>query len=173
MSVTTVRITNKVNDLLAVLDKDIEHLQETLLRLDRLRGLVIRRDDVSLARLLGKIQADTNDYAANESKRQSIRKELAIALGCDFKQMTLSRLEGLLAQEQKNHITEKKTRLRSLVEKLRKEHTGTVMLLSDCTRFNSLLLRSIFNSGDTKTVTYTAAGSTRRQMDTAFLNLQF
>ena len=48
---------DKVDELLAVLDKDIEHIQRSLSRLNELRRLVIKRDDTALGKLLESIQA--------------------------------------------------------------------------------------------------------------------
>jgi len=173
MKATAVEIEDKVDELLAVLDKDIEHLQESLLRLTELRSLVIKRDDAALGRLLERIQAESNSYRSNESQRQSIRKELAIGFGCDLEQMTLSKLEASLTEERKAQIANKKTKLSSLTKELKNEHLSTALLLSDCARFNSLLLKSIFDLGKTGTVVYDSQGSAKRQADSAFVNLQF
>ena len=142
---------DKVDELLAVLDKDIEHIQRSLSRLNELRRLVIKRDDTALGKLLESIQAESDSYRSHELKRQSARKELAIAFGCSLKQMTLSRLEGVLSGE----------------------HLGTALLLSECARFNNVLLKTILDLGKTETVHYNCNGATSRQTETAFVNLQF
>ncbi|MHC4740007.1 MAG: flagellar export chaperone FlgN [Planctomycetota bacterium] len=164
---------DKIGELLAILDRDIEHIQDSLLRLDKLRTLLIKPNNESLDRLLENIQADSDSYAANETKRQSIRRELAATLGCDVEQMTLSKLETHLEGQEKDQIVEKKTKLKLLTEELKKEHLSTAMLLSDCARFNSLLLKTIFDFGKAGTVYYNSNGSAKRQSDAAFVNLQF
>jgi hypothetical protein len=164
---------DKIDELLVALDKDIQHIQETLSRLDELRSLVIRRDDVSLSKLLEIIQAESDSYKSHELKRQSIREELAIALDCKSEQMTLSRLEAVLPSEKKAQIAERKTKLGALTAKLKKECLATAMLLSDCARFNTMLLRGIFELGRTGTITYNSKGSAKHQTNTAFVNLQF
>ena len=171
MKATAIGIEDKVDELLVVLDKDIQHIQESSSRLNELRSLVIKRDDATLGELLESIQAESDRYAANELKRQSIRKELAIALGCNVGQMTLSRLEATLPKERKAQVTKRKAKLRSLTNELKKEHLGTVLLLSECARLNSLFLNSIFNAGKTGMVYYDSNGNTRRQTGTAFVNL--
>jgi hypothetical protein len=173
MKAAVIEIEDKVDELLIVLDKDIQHIQQSLSRLNELRSLVIKRDDISMGRLLESIEAESDSYRSQESKRQSIRKELAIALDCNLKQMTLSRLEEALPEEKKAQVAEKKAKLRSLTEELKKEHLGTALLLSECARFNSLLLKGIFNLGKTEMVYYNPNGATKRQTDTAFVNLQF
>lgn len=173
MKAAATTIENNVDELLAVLDEDIRHIHDSLLQLNELRSAVIKRDDAALNRLLGTARAKAGSYAANESKRQILRKDLANALGCNVEQMTLTRLESRLPIEKKAQIANKKAELRRLTDELKKEHLSTSILLSECARFNSLLLRSIFDLGKTRTVTYRANGAANRQMDGTFVNLRF
>ena len=172
MNATSISIEDKVDYLSSVLDRDIEHIQASLLRLNELRGFVIKRDDVALTRLLGDIKADLDSYAANESERFSIQKELAGVLGCEPEQVTLSRLESILPKEKAIGLKERKEKLRSLAKELKKEYSSTAILLSDCMRFNKLLLRSIFKIGKTEAVVYSADGRAKQQAETAFVNVQ-
>ena len=173
MKTMVITIEAKVDELLVVLDRDIRHMQESLVRLNELRSLVVRRDDTALSTLLESIKSQSDDYQGNELKRQSIRKELATVLNCSLEQMTLSRLEAELTGEKKAQVTEKKTELRALAEQLKNEHLSTAMLLSDCARFNNKLLNSIFKLGRTGTITYDSSGSAKRQTDRGFVNLRF
>ncbi len=173
MKATAVGIEDKVDELLACLDKDIRHIQESLLHLNELRRLVIKRDDAALGRLLENIQAESDRYRAHELSRQSIREELANTLGCPLGQMTLSALEASLPEAKKNQVTQMKAELRSLIEELKKEHLGTALLLSECARFNNLLLKGIFDLGRTGTVCYNSNGASKRHIDTAFVNFEF
>jgi len=166
-------IEGKVDELLACLELDIRHIEESLLRLTELRSLVIKRDDRALGRLLESIRAGSDAYRSNELKRQSIRRELADALGCDAKQLTLSSLEAHLPVAKWNQVAQAKAKLRSLVPALRKEHAGTALLLSECTRFNSVLLRSVFEIGKTGVVCYNSNGVTKRQIDATLVDMQF
>ena len=165
-------IENKTDELLTVLDRDIQHIEENLSRLNELRSRVIKRDDTALSELLETIRAESDNYADNESMRQSIRKELAAAFGCNIKQMTLSRLETALPAEKKPQITVRKAKLKSLTSELKKEHLATVMLLAECVRLNRLFLNTVFNAGKTGTVIYDSNGVTKRQIDTALINLR-
>jgi len=45
------------------------------------------------------------------------------------------------------------------------------LLLSECARFNNLLLKSIFDLGKTGAVYYNSNGATKQQTDMAFVNL--
>ena len=173
MKTATIEIEDKVNQLLLVLDKDIQHIMKNLSKLNDLRGSVVKRDDISLHKLLESIKSESNSYKENELKRQSLREELATALGCSLKQMTLSRLEVELSGEKKGKVAERRTKLQTLAEKLKKEHLSTTMLLSDCARFNSVLLKSVLEFGQAGTVTYNPKGFANRQANSAFVNLQF
>lgn len=173
MKTTATEIEGKVDELLTVLDKDIQHIHDTLSQLNELRSLVIKRDDTALARLLGTIRAEADSYAANESKRRSMRRELAGAFGCGVKEVTLSRLETVLPEGKRAQVSTRKAKLKTLIQELKKEHSSIAMLLSECARFNSLLLRSIFDLGKTGTVTYNPDGAARQEIDKTLVNLQF
>jgi hypothetical protein len=168
-----VMVEDKLEKLLACLDNDVRHIEQSLSQLNELRRLVIKRDDAALGELLENIQAQSDRHRTQEQSRQSIRQDLAGAFGCDVGQMTLSALQQKLPQAKKKQLNEVRTKLKSLVAELRKEYLSTVLLLSECSRLNSLLLRSVFNFGRTGQVTYNANGATRRQTDAAFVNLQF
>jgi len=172
MKETAIGIEDKVDELLACLDKDSQHIQESLSQLNKLRSLVIKRDDAGLSKLLKIIQAESDSYRNHESKRQTIRKELANALGCNTEQMTLSALEASLPKCKKAQVTNKKAELMSLIKELKQEYLNTALLLSECARFNNLLMKSIFDFGKTGAVYYNSNGATKEQTDMAFVNLR-
>lgn len=172
MKATATVIEDKVDELLAVLDKDVEHIQQSLSQLNEIRGFVIKRDDAALGKLLESIQAGSDTYRIHELKRRKIRKELANALGCSPQQVTLSTLEAAVPNEKKAQVARMKARLGPLVKELKKEHLSTALLLSECARFNGMLLMSIFDLGKTGAVTYNSNGATRQQADAAFINLK-
>ena len=171
MKSTATEIENKVDKLLTCLDKDGQHIQESLSQLNKLRSYVIKRDDSGLSKLLKTIQTEMSSYRNHESERQTIRKELANALGCNTEQMTLSALEARLPKGKKEQIIKMKVKLMSLIKELKKEHLSTILLLSECARFNNLLLKSIFDLGRTGAVYYNSNGATKQQSDIAFVNL--
>jgi len=173
MKTIEIEIEGKVDELLVCLDKDIEHIQQSMSNLDELRSLVIKHDDAALGRLLESIRVESESHKRHETNRQSIRTELAKSLNCNVKEMTLSKLETFVSDVKKAQIIQSKTKLKTLIKKLKKESSSTALLLSDCARFNKLLLKSIFNFGNTEAVFYNANGATREQNERAFVNLQF
>jgi len=172
MKTTAIGIEDKVDELLACLDEDSRHIEESLSQLNELRSLVIKRDDVALGKLLSSIQAGSGRHRSHELNRQSILRELANAVGCNLEPMTLSVLEAVLPKTKRAQVAQRKAVLSSLIEEFKKEYLSTASLLSECARFNNLLLRSIFDLGNTGAVYYSANGITKRQTDTAFVNLQ-
>ena len=172
MKTITIEIEEKVDALLACLDKDVQLLQDALLRLDELRRLIIKRDDDALGKLLEKIQIQANDHKSHERNRQSIHRELAAALGYEPRRMTLSVLENVLPKGRKEQITERKAKIKSLVGKFRKEHLETVLLLSECARFNNMLLKSIFDLSKVESFSYNSNGSAKRQTNVALINFK-
>ncbi len=166
-------IDNSVDELLRVLDKDIEHLEDNISRLDQLRSLVVKQDNDSLTQLLTTIQSESKTYHSNELKRLVLRRKLATAFNCDPKEISLSRLGTHLTDHNNAEITKRKSRLQELVHLLKKEYSSTQFLLADCARFNRLLLKSLFRTGPSENLTYKPTGTAERQTDTVFMNLQF
>lgn len=173
MEATTSVAEEKLDELLGVLDRDIRHIRECLASLNELRSSVVRRDDASLGRLLDRIRLESDGYRANELKRQSIRKELAHILNCRFEQMTLSTLETVLPKETRAQISRRRAELRPLVNELKREHLSTMLLLSECARFNGLLLASILDLGKTEMLVYSPKGAASQQADNVFVNFHF
>lgn len=165
-------IENSVDELLLILDKDIEHLEDNISRLDQLRSSVVKQDNDSLTKLLATIQSESKIYHSNELKRLVLRKKLAAVFNCDPKEITLSRLGTHLTTHNHVEITKRKSRLQELIHLLKKEYSSTQFLLADCARFNRLLLKNIFQTGQSENLTYKPTGAAERQRDTVFMNLQ-
>lgn len=165
--------TTKIDELLAVLDEDIRHVETTLSRLETLRGLLIKRDDVALDSLLGEIRRQAEIYAANEQARQGLRADLAEALGCEPGQLTLSKLQAALPDQRRSLVVERQARLKSLAAELKREYALTTMLVSDCARFNRSLMRAFFGLGSKGGMTYSPSGAVKPQADTSLVSLKF
>jgi len=163
----------KIDELLSILDKDIEHIQANLSLLEQLRTFVVKHNEKDLNRLLEKIRTESKNYESNELKRHVLRKQLAADLGCSREQMTLSGLEMILSGKKKAKLSETKSKLRLLTNQLKREHLRTALLLSECSRFNRLLLKSVFNFVSPGDISYNSKGLARRQTDTAFVNMRF
>jgi hypothetical protein len=172
MNGQTVDLSRKTEDLLDVLRRDIEHLERTLVCLNELRCFVIKRDEKGLARLLDDIRVESRGYQANEQRRNLIREELSVLLGCKTGELTLSVLTRRLGGAAKAAIAESQQRLKMLVGRLQKEYVSTVSLLSDCARINSALLKIMFNRGRSGLVCYDSAGLTERESGAAFMNMR-
>lgn len=173
MRTQTLEIEEIADQLLVVLDRDIRHLEDTFTKLDQLRRLLVKRDNHALNQLLGNIQSQANEYRENESTRGILREKLALMFGCRIEHVTLSRIENNLTQEKKTELVKRQNKLRTLTGLLKKEYRTTQLLLSDCARFNRMLLKTIFETGQSKTITYKPTGNTERQTDTVFMNVQF
>ncbi|OHB57855.1 MAG: hypothetical protein A2173_07185 [Planctomycetes bacterium RBG_13_44_8b] len=172
MIMTAISIQNKVDELLDVLDKDIQHIQESLSWLREIRSLVIKQDDTALSNLLQTIRTEAESYAATESKRQDVRKDLADALDYSVKKVTISTLQNMLPKEQKTKMEDRKQKLKALINELRKEHLSTALLLSDCARFNNQLLKAIFEFGGKGNIFYKPDGATEKRTEKTFVNMR-
>jgi hypothetical protein len=173
MESTMANIELQVDELLSVLDVDIQQLRNNLSLLDKLRSLVLKRDEAGLRSLLDVVRTMPNGEAGNESKRISIRKTLAGMLGWEFEEVTLTRLEEAISGPQRFGIAEKKAEITSLIGSLRTEYSRTALLLSECARFNRLLLNNIMEFGRATALTYKSNGTTEPQSRAAFVNMRF
>lgn len=162
----------KVERLLAVLDEDVRHLEMTRVQLDTLRGLLIKRDEAALDQLLGEIRDRTETYATNERQRQALRADLALMLGCQTDRLTLSTLQSMLPEPPRAALAERQKKLKMLVADVKREHMLTAILVSDCARFNRMLVRTFFCSASPEGVTYNPSGQARQRTNATLMSLQ-
>lgn len=174
-------VENKVTALLEVLEADARHLESALSRLDLLRSLLIRRENAALEQLLGDIHQQAEAYRAIEQRRQQLRKDLALDLGCTEDELTLSRLRRELtaptcSETQRRcaaAVADRQARLRSLAAQVRREHSLTALLLHECARFNRSLLRVFLGSAGRGCATYNPTGATQHDAAAALMSIQF
>ncbi len=171
MNPTELQLYQLVDELLDVLDEDVEYIRLSLEYLDKLRGLVIKRDEKELEVLLSTIQDRSADYESVEARRQVIRSQLAGILGCLAGQVNLSKLRSHLPVERGEFVVRKLEEVRELVQKLRAERILTEMLLKECSRFNNILLRKIFGNG-IDTLTYNGRGKTSWEAQSKVVNMR-
>jgi hypothetical protein len=172
MRIITFEIEEKVRQLISILDSDMQNILNNLSRLNELRGFVIKKDEASLQALLAAIQTESSGYKENEFARHQVREELSQILGCTFEEMTLTKLESELSGEIKNEVVQKKLKLKHLTSKFKFEYASTLKLLTNCARFNKMLLKSILAIGNKNTVTYGPTGRTELTGNSAFMNAQ-
>jgi hypothetical protein len=166
-------VLRRSEELLAVLETDALHMRESLSLLDRMRGLVIKHDESGLQEMLQQIRAKADAYAAAESQRQRLRRQLAVLLDCPLGELTLSRLAAALRPPLRDRAVRQRTVLRDLAERLRREHRSTALLLADCVRFNRALFRAIFHQGKAQPVVYGATGVAKPMPSGHLMNVQF
>jgi len=165
-------ISVKISEMIRCLEKDIHDIELILKYLDEIRALVLKRDDKALKTLLERAQVQAEEYKQQEAKRNLLQRELADILTCDAGQVTLSKLEYILPYELKSKIQEKRIKLTSLMNKLKREHLSTVLLLAECARFNRMVLKGIFRFGETDMLTYSSNGTARQQSDKSFMSFK-
>ncbi|MHC4270926.1 MAG: flagellar export chaperone FlgN, partial [Planctomycetota bacterium] len=163
-------ISVKIAQMICCLEKDVQHIEHILENLDKIRALVLKRDEDTLKELLEQTQAKADEYKNQESGRQLICMELARLLNFNVQQLTLSKLEQLLPEKLREQMEEKRIKLKSLTNRLKKEHLNTVLLLAECARFNRMVLNGIFRFGKTDVTTYSSSGTTRQQAGKSFMN---
>lgn len=171
MNEQTMVLSHEVKDVLDVLERDIVHIEQTLSYLNELRGLVIKRDEQRLGRLLEEIRTEAQEYSANEQRRQMTREQLAELFGCKTEELTLSVLRTRIDEPEKSAIAESQKKLRALTQRLQREYISTAALLSDCARINSRLLKIVFERSRAGAVCYDSQGAAARESDAAFMSI--
>jgi hypothetical protein len=165
-------VLRKTEELVAVLETDIQHIQESLLLLDRLRGLLIKHDVEGLQGLLQQLRAQADAYASIESRRQRLQRQLAVLLDCPMGELTLSRLAGAMPGALGETVARQRMTLRDLVDRLGREYHNTSVLLTDCVRFNHALFHAVFQQGKTQSVVYGATGAAQTCTGSHMMNVQ-
>ncbi len=169
---TASALETRIGSLLEVLDEDVRHLESALTRLESLRALLIKREEVGLQKLLEEIRGQGDTYRQNEQKRQQLRRELAAELGWVEGDLTLSKLQRKLAGPSRAALAQRQTRLRALGMELKREYSLTVLLVRDCIRFNRSLMQILLGSGGRGSATYSPTGAARHEFGTMLMNMQ-
>ena len=162
----------KIEEFLGVVESEVEHLGVTLGLLNDLRECVIKRDDKGLGRLLESVRGESDKRLANEFKRNLLRDEIGELLGCEGRDVTLSRLEGLTGAVRKEQISSGKKKLIGMTKHVQKEHFKTVSLLCEFSRLNNLMMNKLFEKNRGDGGTYSASGQ-KRQSDLNLMNFKF
>jgi hypothetical protein len=163
----------KVKALVAILNDDIGHLQAALQRLDRLRGLLIKRDDAGLEKLLTDLASEAETYSVGERERQSLREDIAGQLHCEAKKVTLTLLAQSVPLSQQDDVIACQTRLQSLIGQFKREYMLTSLLIADCARFNRALINVFLGQNGRGNTCYGVAGTVARPADAALMSLHF
>ena len=166
-------LVQKAEALAALLDRDVDYLTANLARLDTLRGMVVKRQDQELSRLLDTLRIESESYALHESKRHLLRQEIADLMACDVRELTLSSLAQVLPTPLNHTLAQRKQQLRELTAQLHKEHLSTRWLLKDCARFNTVLFNTLFHPGQENALTYTVNGTAQQPREHSMMNLRF
>lgn len=173
MNAATTELAQSIDQLLVVLQKDLERIEQSIERLNELRALVIKRDDSGLDRLLEQMRSQSEEYVQNQKLREQLREQIAVILDWPVEQVRLGRLQQILPERQSIQVAQMRERLTKTIARLRTEHAGTALLLADLARFNGILLNWILETGRACGMTYDCRGETSRSRDVAFVNLQF
>ena len=161
----------KVDALLAILDDDIRHVEATISHLDRLRALLIKREDRALEQLLGELPEHEQAQARTEQRRQALRRELADELGYGAQRLTLSALQRALSGPRRAAVADRQTQLKSRLGQLKREYTLTHALVAECARFNRSLMRVFFGADADRKATYGATGVVQHQTGAGLVSL--
>ena len=169
----TTRVEEQIEAFLALLDRDIPHLQGVLTRLEQIREYILQRNEEALTRLLEVVRGEADLYGDQEARRRRSRETLAEVLHCRVEDVTLTRLEAYATPSQRPRLVERRETLKALAVQLKLEHLKTSRLLAECRRFNTALLNELLGLDRHSMVTYGAHGRMQRNQDNVLMNWQF
>jgi flagellar biosynthesis/type III secretory pathway chaperone len=150
--------TDQIASLARLLEEEASLLDLRRSQLASLCGAIIDRDEEAVERLLEQIERAQELQTAADEKLDAIRRKLGERLNCPGDEVKLSALIAALPQPQRTALAEQRRRIIELAERLQLEHMRTVMLLTECSRINRMLLESLFPDSQGVT-TYSEAGS--------------
>ena len=163
----------KVDALLAVLDDDLRHTEDSISQLDTLRTLLIKRDEKALEHLLRDLQERGHAREDLDQRRQAMRQALADELSFDARDLTLTVLRKVLPGSLRSAVAERQTKLKAQIARLKREYRLTQALVLDCARFNQSLMRVFFGAAGERQTTYGATGAVRYGNDMAMVDLHY
>jgi predicted nucleic acid-binding Zn-ribbon protein len=148
-----------IDELLAVLDEEIELLEQKQSQLADLSDALVAVDDVATEALLKQIEQTERTQTMVDLKLQDVRKTLAGVLGYDdARALRLSVLVTKLPDAQASAVDDRRGRLAQQVGKLRRQHLQTAMLLIECSKVNRMMMECLLPAGEAVT-TYDATGT--------------
>lgn len=172
-SIYAAELDEYIGRLLTVLDEDIEYLENTILRLGQLRCLVIKHRYEPLEQMLETIRNESIRYREHEFQRQTICRQIGCLLGCPSEVMTLSEIAVHVPPGKRSQLLERRVKLQTLTNLLKREYAGVQMLLADCARLNRMLLENLLGAGCAESKTYQPTGTADRQTGTLFMDARF
>jgi hypothetical protein len=86
-------------------------------------------------------------------------------------EMTLTKLIQILPPQRSDQVKETKGKLEGVLSRFKAEHLSTFMLLSECSRFNGMMLSALLD-GRREESTYNRKGSMNAQTKQNIMNLQ-
>ena len=162
---------SQIGELLDALDEEIRLLELKCSQLAGLFGSLVDRDQETTEAVLEQMEQSQEPQISVDMRLGAIRRTLADAIGCETRELKLSKLISHLPPEQGRATDDRRRKIVDLTAKLRREHLQTAMLLNECIRINRTLLASILPSGDA-VMTYSTEGSDIWRPETGLMDTE-
>ncbi|MCD6364946.1 MAG: hypothetical protein J7M14_03640 [Planctomycetes bacterium] len=160
-----------VKELTALLDEEIELLDLRCSQLSQLCSATLHRDEDVLEKLLGEIERTQQRQEVTDLRLQAMRASLAGCFGVEPREMRLARLIELLAGEQAAAVDCRRRQMILLIDKLRRKHMETALIISECARLNHMLLESLMPGAPAVTI-YGARGESAWCSDIGLVDVE-
>jgi hypothetical protein len=152
MTAAVMDMSDLVRDLLAVLDEEIALEEAATTQLEGLSDAVFGRDRSVIEDLVDQSMDTHARFAAAELRRQGLCEAISAALGWPAGRLTMTRLVRELPGEAGRALDERRRRLDTLVNRVRRQHIRTAVHLQECARVNQMLLVRLFPQMESTTV---------------------
>ncbi len=140
------------------LDRQIELLGARSDELDALTKAVCANDNDRMEKVLEAMEQSRQRQDQADREFKGARDKLAEHLGWQVDQTRLHRLLEMIREPQRQALAKRRQQVVVLADALRQKHRQTSMLLSECSRINSMLIDCILGKQERVTV-YGAAGT--------------
>ncbi len=129
----------QVANLLAVLEEQIELLEDRLQHLDSLTAAMVKVDNEQMEQLLARMDQFTQAQQDCHGRLTEARHEAAGVLGL-ASSARLSQMVSVLSGREQVALEAARRRLGELMSQLKRRHMETSLLLVECMRVNRMLL---------------------------------
>lgn len=159
-----------VDELVAFLDLQSEHLEKMLDFLDAFRKALIRRDLPMLQEMQSQLAQEAEIRNQLDQSQRILQQKLAGLTGCSAEDVCLSSLETVLDPMSREKIRHRRQSMIQQVRHIQEQHLATELLLRECSRMNRRLLETVVGGQTGKT--YDARGRSSWNAGQGLMNVK-
>lgn len=160
-----------LDELDVALDRQLEVLQTKRLQMERLFVTLARSDNEAMEPLLAAMEETQQQQVHADAQLFLLRTALAGVLGCQERQLRLSELAQALPSPHGQRLLDRRQAVIEAVERLRRQHMETTLLLRQCQRLSRMLIESVLH-GQNDSLTYGGNGQVQTREAGGLMNAE-